>query len=90
MRAQRSNLDQIASSPPAPRNDREAGRVPVLDTGAYLAGPNHDSLVAPAPTCTGPDNPPRYEPTTYGDFTRRLLTLNFAHRRGEEPVPSAG
>ena len=50
----------------------------------FFLGPNHDSLVAAVPTCTGPDNPPRYEPTTYGDFTERLLTLNFAHRRGEE------
>ncbi len=25
----------------------------------------------------------RYEPTTYGEFSSRLLTLNFAHRRGE-------
>jgi hypothetical protein len=35
------------------------------------------------PTCVSPDNPPRYEPTTYGAFTQRLLTLNFAHRRAE-------
>ena len=28
-----------------------------------------------------PDNPPHYEPTTYGGFTQRLLTLNFPHRR---------
>jgi predicted phage terminase large subunit-like protein len=27
--------------------------------------------------------PPRYEPTTYGAFSQRLLTLNFAHRRAE-------
>ena len=33
------------------------------------------------PTCVGPDNPPKYEPTTYGAFTQRLLTLNFAHRQ---------
>lgn len=28
--------------------------------------------------CVGPDNPPRYEPTTYGAFSQRLLTLKFA------------
>jgi hypothetical protein len=35
--------------------------------------------------CVGPDNPPRYEPTTYGAFTQRLLimSLNFAYRRTE-------
>ena len=31
----------------------------------------------------GPDNPRRYEPTTYGAFSQRLLTLNFAHRRAD-------
>jgi isopenicillin N synthase-like dioxygenase len=49
----------------------------------FFLGPNHDVVVAPVPTCVGPDNPPHYEPTTYGAFTQRLLTLNFAHRRGE-------
>jgi isopenicillin N synthase-like dioxygenase len=57
------------------RNDRSRYAIP------FFLGPNHDSLVAPVRTCTGPDNPPKYEPTTYGDFTERLLTLNFAHRR---------
>jgi isopenicillin N synthase-like dioxygenase len=47
----------------------------------FFLGPNHDSVVAPAPSCVDPDNPPRYEPTTYGAFTQRLLTLNFAHRQ---------
>jgi isopenicillin N synthase-like dioxygenase len=59
------------------RNDRSRYAIP------FFLGPNHDSVVAPVATCTGPENPPKYEPTTYGDFTERLLTLNFAHRRGE-------
>jgi hypothetical protein len=49
----------------------------------FFLGPNHDVVVQPVPTCIGPDNPPHYEPTTYGDFTERLLILNFAHRRAE-------
>jgi isopenicillin N synthase-like dioxygenase len=48
----------------------------------FFLGPNHDVVVEPVPSCVGPDNPPHYEPTTYGAFTQRLLTLNFAHRRG--------
>lgn len=47
----------------------------------FFLGPNHDSIVDCVPTCIGPDNPPRYEPITYGAFTERLLTLNFAHRQ---------
>ncbi len=57
------------------RNDRSRYAIP------FFLGPNHDVVVAPVPTCVGPDNPARYEPLTYGDFTERLLTLNFAHRR---------
>jgi isopenicillin N synthase-like dioxygenase len=60
------------------RNDTSRYAIP------FFLGPSHDALIAPVPTCIGPDNPPRYEPTTYGAFTERLLTLNFAHRRGAE------
>lgn len=41
-----------------------------------------DAVIECLPTCAGPGNPPRYEPTTYGAFSSRLLTLNFAHRQG--------
>ena len=47
----------------------------------FFLAPNHDAVVDCVPTCVGPDNPPHYEPTTYGAFTQRLLTLNFPHRR---------
>jgi isopenicillin N synthase-like dioxygenase len=66
------------------RNDRSRYAIP------FFLGPNHDSLVEPVPTCVGPDNPPRYEPTTYGEFTANLLTLNFAHRRSEEAAAAPG
>ena len=64
------------------RNDRSRYACP------FFLGPNHDVVVVPVPTCVGPDNPPKYEPTTYGDFTERLLTLNFAHRRAELSRPN--
>jgi isopenicillin N synthase-like dioxygenase len=57
------------------RNDGSRYAIP------FFLGPNHDMVVEPVPTCVGPDNPPHYEPTTYGAFTQRSLTLNFAHRR---------
>jgi isopenicillin N synthase-like dioxygenase len=59
------------------RNDGSRYAIP------FFLGPNHDSVVDCVPTCVGPDNPPHYEPTTYGAFTQRLLSLNFAHRRAE-------
>ena len=57
------------------RNDRSRYACP------FFLGPNHDVVVEPVPSCVGPDNPPRYEPTTYGAFAQHLLTLNFAHRQ---------
>ena len=58
------------------RNDESRYAIP------FFLGPNHDALVASVPSCVSADNPPRYEPTTYGAFSSRLLTLNFAHRQG--------
>ena len=57
------------------RNDRARYACP------FFLGPHHDVVVEPVPSCVGPDNPPRYEPTTYGAFTQHLLALNFAHRQ---------
>jgi isopenicillin N synthase-like dioxygenase len=62
------------------RNDRSRYAIP------FFLGPSHDAVVECVPSCVGPDNPPRYEPTTYGAFSSRLLTLNFAHRQGETPA----
>lgn len=66
------------------RNDRSRYAIP------FFLGPNHDALVEPVATCVSPANPPKYEPTTYGAFTAQLLTLNFAHRRGEDGSAAAG
>ena len=57
------------------------GRIPVLDIGAYLAG--EAGAAAPLARAIARDNPPKYEPTTYGAFTQHLLNLNFAHRQAD-------
>ena len=54
------------------------GGEPVLRTGTRSSPSETTKSV---PSCVGPDNPPRYERVTYGAFTERLLTLNFAHRQ---------
>ena len=69
--------DRFRATPDRVVNRNEALRYAI----PFFLGPNHDAIVACVPTGVGPDNRRRYEPTTYGDFTRRLLTLNFAHRR---------
>jgi hypothetical protein len=68
-------MSAAALFPATTASDR--GRIPLLDIGPLFAGPDC------VPTCVGPDNPPRYAPTTFGAFAQRLLTLNFAHRLGE-------
>jgi len=75
MLARYSN-DRFRATPHRVINRNDASRYAI----PFFLGPNHDSIVDCVPTCVGPDNPPRYEPTTYGAFTQRLLTLNFAHR----------
>ena len=68
-------MNAAALFPAAAASDR--GRIPLLDIGPLFLGPDC------VPTCVGPDNPPRYAPTTFGAFAQRLLTLNFAHRLGD-------
>ncbi|MGC2413023.1 MAG: 2OG-Fe(II) oxygenase family protein [Stellaceae bacterium] len=75
MLARYSN-DRFRATPHRVINRNGASRYAI----PFFLGPNHDCVVDCVPTCVGPDNPPRYEPTTYGAFTQRLLTLNFAHR----------
>src|SRR5215468_6963233 len=76
MLARYSN-DRFRATPHRVVNRNGASRYAI----PFFLGPNHDSIVDCVPICVGPDNPPRYEPTTYGAFTQRLLSLNFAHRR---------
>jgi len=76
MLARYSN-DRFRATPHRVINRNDASRYAI----PFFLGPNHDSVVEPLPSCVSPDNPPRYEPTTYGAFTQRLLALNFAHRR---------
>ena len=40
-----------------------------------------ESRIGCLPTCTGPGNPPRYEPVRYGDYVVARLDRNYAYRR---------
>ena len=54
----------------------------------------HDYPMACLPTCQGPDNPPRYEPTTYGEYMRWFarqydhVRHHDSHEPGDPGVPS--
>jgi isopenicillin N synthase-like dioxygenase len=58
-------------------NDRVRYAIP------FFYGPDNDAVIRVVPTCTGPGNPPRYEPLLYLDHRMKLNRTNFDHRRGE-------
>ena len=59
-------------------------RVPLVDLeGAFEAGPRReeavDAIRRACPTCTSPEDPPRYEPTTSGEWLESMIakTTNY-------------
>jgi isopenicillin N synthase-like dioxygenase len=44
----------------------------------YFLHPNYDTEIACLPTCSGPDNPVRYEPVRAGDLMRKKLEARAA------------
>ena len=50
---------------------------------------NIDHLMTCIPTCTGPANPPKYEPTSYSDYMAWFYDRNYAHARKEEEAGAA-
>ena len=44
----------------------------------------YDALMRCIPTCTGPDNPPKHDPTTYPEYMLWFGSRNYAHIRPKE------
>lgn len=42
--------------------------------------PAFDAVIAPVPTCTGPERPPLFEPITYYDYILWYLAKNYPHQ----------
>ncbi len=55
---------------------------------AFFFDPHLDRVLECLPTCTGPGNPPRYAPTTYGDYLTEFLNANYFNR-GKTAPPTA-
>ena len=68
--------------PPGTPSD-QYGAAPHTDYGfiTFLAQDGLDSEIACFPTCSGPDEPPRYEPVRYGDYVIARLDRNYAYRQ---------
>jgi len=48
---------------------------------AFFCDPNADARVECLPTCTGPDRPPRYAPTTGAAYLKERLDATYSYRR---------
>ena len=72
----RYSNDRFTATPHRVVNDNHALRHAI----PFFYGPGLNAVIAPVPTCIGPDNPVRYEPLLYADHRRKLNLTNFAHR----------
>jgi len=50
--------------------------------------PNTEAVIACLPSCAGPDNPPKYPPTTFTDYYGEFLAKSFAHIEQTEAAPA--
>ena len=55
---------------------------------AFFFNPSWDTVAEALPTCTGPDNPPRFKPVRFLDYRDWYLNQNFLDRTGDSrPEP---
>lgn len=54
---------------------------------AFFFDPHLDRVLECLPSCTGPDNPPRHPPITYGEYLTEFLNANYFNR-GKSPPPA--
>ncbi|MEM9565760.1 MAG: 2OG-Fe(II) oxygenase family protein [Actinomycetota bacterium] len=56
----------------------------------FFFGARDDAVIEVLSTCVGPDDPPRHEPITYGDYQRWFINRNYAGltgRTADEETP---
>ncbi|MGK7864878.1 isopenicillin N synthase family dioxygenase [Falsiroseomonas sp. E2-1-a4] len=77
----RYSNDRFAPTPHRVVNANDQARYAI----PFFYGPDDDAVIRVVPSCTGPGNPPRYEPLLYSNHRRRLNRTNFEHRQGGKP-----
>jgi isopenicillin N synthase-like dioxygenase len=70
--------DRFLSTPHGVLNDSGIERYSI----AYFHSPNPDRVIECLPSCTGPDNPPRYPPAVYRDLVLKFYRANYFHQKG--------
>ena len=73
--------DRFLSTPHGVLNDSGTDRYSI----AYFHSPNPDRVIECLPSCTGPDDPPRYPPAVYRDLVLEFYRANYFHQKGHRP-----
>ena len=69
--------DRFLSTPHGVVNDSGRDRYSI----AFFYSPNIQATIECLPSCTGPTNPPRYEPALYGDLVKAFYSANYFHQK---------
>jgi isopenicillin N synthase-like dioxygenase len=69
--------DRFLSTPHGVVNDSGRDRYSI----AFFYSPSIDATIACLPSCTSPDNPPRYEGAVYGDLVKAFYSANYFHQK---------
>jgi isopenicillin N synthase-like dioxygenase len=77
--------DRFLSTPHGVLNDSGRDRYSI----AFFYSPTPDAVIECLPSCTGPDNPPRYPPAVYRDLVLDFYNANYFHRRQYAGQPPA-
>jgi isopenicillin N synthase-like dioxygenase len=77
--------DRFLSTPHGVLNDSGRDRYSI----AFFYSPTPDAVIECLPSCTGPDNPPRYPPAVYRDLVLDFYNANYFHRRQYAGHPPA-
>ena len=77
--------DRFLSTPHGVVNDSGQDRYSI----AFFYSPNVDAVIECLPSCTGPDNPPRYPSAVYRDLVLDVYNANYFHRRQYAGAPAA-
>jgi isopenicillin N synthase-like dioxygenase len=77
--------DRFLSTPHGVLNESGTDRYSI----AYFHSPNPDSVIECVPTCTSPDNQPRYRPAVYRDLVREFCWANYFNQKGHRSEAAA-
>jgi isopenicillin N synthase-like dioxygenase len=72
--------DRFLSTPHGVLNESGIDRYSL----AYFHSPNPDAVIECLPSCSGPDNPPRYPPAVYRDLILEFFRANYFHQQGHQ------